>query len=60
MNVHLLKMGFAKHFQNLNPKPSKVRNHGHIKLEGLYHEKVRILDRFKKQIWKQNKVKMRA
>jgi len=53
-------MGFAKHFQNLNPKPSKVRNHGHIKLEGLYHEKVRILDRFKKQIWKQNKVKMRA
>ncbi len=51
-----VKQGFAKHFQNLNPKPARVGNHGHIKLEDLYHEKVKIL----KKIWRENKVEMRA
>jgi hypothetical protein len=40
--------GFAKHFQNLNPKPARVGNHGHIELEDLYHEKVKIPKRFQK------------
>jgi hypothetical protein len=44
----------------LNPKPTKVRNHGHIEPEGLYHENVRILDRFREQIWRENRVEMRT
>ncbi len=42
-----VRQGFAKHFQNLNPKPARIRNHGHIKLEDIYHEKVKILDRLR-------------
>jgi hypothetical protein len=52
MNVHLLKInvrqGFVEYFQNQNPKPSKAKEHGDFELEDLYHEKVRILNRFRK------------
>jgi hypothetical protein len=51
MNVHLLKknvrQGFAKHFKNLNPKLLSVGNHGHIELKDLYHERVKIPNKFK-------------
>ncbi len=40
-----VKQGFAAHFQNLNLKLAKIRNHGHIEPEDLYHERVKILDR---------------
>jgi hypothetical protein len=55
-----VRQGFAKQFQNLNPKPTRVGNHGHIELEDLYHERVKIPNRFKKQIWRENKVEMGA
>jgi hypothetical protein len=42
-----VRQGFAKHFQILNPKPSKAEDHGDFELEDLYHERVRILDRFR-------------
>ncbi len=42
--------GFAENFQNLNPEPIKVDNHGHVELEDLYHERVKILNRFTEQI----------
>jgi hypothetical protein len=45
-----VKQRFAEHFQNLNPKPVRVKNHGHVEPEDLYHEKVKISDRFKEQI----------
>jgi hypothetical protein len=40
-------------------EPARVRNHGHIVLEDLYHKKVRIPNRFKELIWKENRVEMR-
>jgi hypothetical protein len=43
-----VRQGFAEQFQNLNPKPTSVGNHGHIELEDLYHEKVKIPNIFKK------------
>jgi hypothetical protein len=43
-----VRQGFAKHFQNLNPKLARVGNHGHIEPEDLYHERVRIPNRFRK------------
>jgi len=55
-----VKQGTAKHFQNLNLKPSRVGNHGLIEPEDMYHEKVKIPNIFKKQIWRNNKVKMKA
>jgi hypothetical protein len=55
-----VRKGFAEHFQNLNLKPTRIWNHGHIKPKNLYHEKVKFLDRFKKLIWRQNIVEMRA
>jgi hypothetical protein len=54
------RQGFVEHFENLNPELAKVRNDGHIKPKDLYHERVKILDRFKKQVWKDNKVKMKV
>ncbi len=47
-----VKQRFVEHFQNLNPKPTRVRKHGHIELEDLYHERVKISNKFKKHIWK--------
>jgi hypothetical protein len=55
-----VRQGFAKHFQNLNPKPARVRNHGHIEPKDLYHEKVRIPNKLREQIFKKNRVEMRA
>jgi hypothetical protein len=55
-----VKQGFAKHFQNLNPKPARIEYHGDFELENLYHEKVRILNRFRKHIYRNNRVEMRA
>jgi hypothetical protein len=55
-----VRQGFAKHFQNLNRKPAIVENHGHIELEDLYHERVRIPYRLKEQIWKDKRMEMRA
>jgi hypothetical protein len=40
-----VRQKFVEHFQNLNPEPAKVGNHGHIEPKGLYHEKVIILNR---------------
>jgi hypothetical protein len=48
-----VKQGFVKHFQNLNPKLARIGIHGLIELEDLYHEMVRILDRFNKQIYRE-------
>ncbi len=45
-----VKQGFAQHFQNQNLKPSRVDYHGHIKLEDLYHEKVKFPNRLKEHI----------
>jgi hypothetical protein len=42
-----VKQGLVEHFQNLNLKPARVGNHGHIKPKDLYHERVRILDRLR-------------
>ncbi len=55
-----MRQGFAEHFQTLNPKPTTVGNHGHIESKDLYHEKVRIPNRLKEQIWRDNKIKMKA
>jgi hypothetical protein len=35
-----VKQGFVEHFQNLNPKPARIEDHGDFELENLYHEKV--------------------
>jgi hypothetical protein len=55
-----VKQAFTEHFQNLNSKLAKVGNHGPIKLEDLYHERAIILNRFKEQIWKNNRIKMKV
>jgi hypothetical protein len=44
----------------LNPKPTRAVDHGDFELEDLYHERVRILDRLIKQIWKNMKMEMRV
>jgi len=44
----------------LNSKLAKVRNHGHVELKGQYHERVRILNILKEQIWRQNIVEMKV
>jgi hypothetical protein len=56
MNV---RQGFVKHFQYLNLKPTRTDNHGHIELEDLYHERVKIPNRLKEQILKDNRMEMR-
>jgi hypothetical protein len=55
-----VRQGFAKHFQNLNPKLARIENHGHIELKDLYHERVKFINRFKEQIWKDEKMEMRS
>jgi hypothetical protein len=40
-----VRQGFIEHFE---PKLVKVEDHAHFEPEDLYHEKVRILDRFRK------------
>ncbi len=55
-----VRQGFAKHFHNLNQELARVGNHGPIELMDLYHEKVKIPDRLKEQIWRNNRVKMRV
>jgi hypothetical protein len=55
-----VRQGFAEHFQNLNPKPIKAKDHGDFELEDLYHEKVKIINRPREQIWRNNKVEMKA
>ncbi len=55
-----VKQGFAEHFQNLNPKPSKGKDHGDFEPKGLYHERSKIPNRLRKQMWRNNKVEMRA
>ncbi len=42
-----MKQGFVEHFQNLNPKPTRVGNHGHIEPKDLHHEKVIIPNRLR-------------
>jgi hypothetical protein len=44
----------------LNPTLAKVKNHGDVEPKDLYHERVKILNRFRKQIWRNNRVEMRA
>jgi hypothetical protein len=44
----------------LNPKLAKVEDHGDFEPEDLYHERVRIPNRLRKQIWKNNRVEMKA
>ena len=36
-----VRQSFTKHFQNLNPKPTRVENHGHIEPKDLYHERLK-------------------
>jgi hypothetical protein len=43
-----VRQGFAEHFLNLNPKLARIGNHGHIELKDIYHEKVKIPNRFGK------------
>jgi hypothetical protein len=45
-----VKQGFAEHFQNLNLEPSRIKTHGPIEPEDLYHEKVKILNKLREQI----------
>jgi hypothetical protein len=55
-----VRQGFVKHFQNLNLKLARVGNHRHIEPKDMYHERVRIPYRLREQIWKKNRVEMRA
>ncbi len=55
-----VKQIFAKHFQNLNLEPTKTKNHGYSELEELYHERVKIPNRFREQIWRDNKMEMKV
>jgi hypothetical protein len=41
-----MKQGFVEHFQNLNLKLARIRNHGHIEPKDLYHKKVKIPNKF--------------
>jgi hypothetical protein len=44
----------------LNIAFTKAENHGHVEPKNLYHEKVRLLNRLRKYIWRDDKVEMRA
>jgi len=55
-----VRQGFVEHFQISNPKPIGTEDHGNFQPKDLYHERVKILNRCKKQIWRNNKVEMRA
>jgi hypothetical protein len=43
-----MRQRFVEHFQNLNLELARVGNHGHIELEDLYHERVKIPNKFRK------------
>jgi len=55
-----VRPGFVEHFQNLNLQLVKVEDHGDFELKDLYHERVKIPNRPKEQILKNNRVEMRA
>jgi hypothetical protein len=55
-----VRQGFVENFQNLNLELARVRNHGHIEPKDLNHERPRIPNRLKEQIWINNKVKMKV
>jgi hypothetical protein len=55
-----VRQGFAKHFQNLNPKLARAKDHGDFEPKDLYHERVKIPNRFREQIWKNNIVEMKV
>jgi hypothetical protein len=55
-----VRQGLVEHFQIPNPKPIGTKDHGNFEPTDLYHERVKILDRLRKQIWRNNKVEMRA
>jgi hypothetical protein len=55
-----VKQGFVEPFQNLNLKLARVENHGYNELKELYHENLKIPYKFEEQIWRDNKVKMKA
>jgi hypothetical protein len=43
-----VRQGFAKHFQNLNLKPSRAEKHGYNEPKELYHERVKIPNKLRK------------
>jgi len=45
-----VRQGFVEHFQNLNLELAKAKDHGDFEPKDLYHEKVKIPNRLKKQI----------
>jgi hypothetical protein len=45
-----VRQKIVEHFQNLNPKLARTWDHGDFELEDLYHEKIKIPDRLRKQI----------
>ncbi len=55
-----MRQGFVEHFQNLNLDLVRIWNHGHIEPKDLNHERVRIPNRLKELIYRNNKVKTRA
>ncbi len=55
-----VRQRFAKHFQNLNLELARVKDHGDFQLDDFYHEKVKIQDRLKEQICRNDKVEMKA
>jgi hypothetical protein len=54
-----VKQGFVEHFQNLNLEHARVKNHGYIELEDLYHDRVKIPHRLRKKNWKNNRMEIR-
>jgi hypothetical protein len=42
-----VRQRFVEHFQNLNRESTRAQNHGHVEIKDLYHERVRIPNRFK-------------
>jgi sulfatase maturation enzyme AslB (radical SAM superfamily) len=42
-----VKQRFVEHFQKLNLKVAKFKNHGYCEPHELYHEKVRIPDKLR-------------
>jgi hypothetical protein len=44
----------------LNLELARAENHGHVELEYLYHERVKISYRLKEYILRNNKMEMRA
>jgi hypothetical protein len=55
-----VRQGYVEHFQNLNPERARANNHGYSELEELYHDKVRILNKLKESIKRDNKVEMKT